>query len=103
MRIPPGTLCPVAAPRPCRTTATAAAAVASRITNLRGRPITCSYDGSEAWRSWHGVPDRMVVASEVGEGFADGDAGGAGCRRVGGEGGAEDDEDEPDTDGEHGE
>jgi len=40
MRIPPGTLRPVVAPRPCRTTATAAAAAPARITNIRDRPTT---------------------------------------------------------------
>src|SRR5215813_6329047 len=36
MRIPPGALCPVAAPRRCRMRA---AAAPGRITSLRGRPI----------------------------------------------------------------
>src|SRR6266540_4690812 len=48
---------------------------------------------------WHGVPDRLAVSSEVGEGFADGEAGGAGGCCFGGEYGAKDDDCGPDDDG----
>src|SRR5215216_712120 len=40
MRIPPATVCPWAARRPCRRTATAPADTAARISNLRVRTIT---------------------------------------------------------------
>ncbi len=40
--------------------------------------------------------------SDIGEGFADGDSGCAGRRCFGGQYGAEDDECDPDSDGEHG-
>src|SRR5829696_6144634 len=85
MRIPPGTLRPLAAPPPCRTTAAPAAAAAapSRITNVRGRIMTSP-------------------SSDICEGFADGDAGGAGCCCFAGEYRAEDDKREPDACGEHG-
>src|SRR5829696_4510184 len=86
MRIPPGTLRPLAAPPPCRTTAAAPAAAAaapSRITNVRGRIM-------------------RSPSSDICEGFADGDAGGAGCCCFGGEYRAEDDKYYPDADGEHG-
>src|SRR5215207_8731400 len=86
MRIPPDTLRPLAAPPPCRTTAAAPAAAAaapSTITNVRGRIMTSP-------------------SSDICEGFADGDAGGAGCCCFGGEYRAEDDEREPDACGEHG-
>src|SRR5215204_4174799 len=76
MRIPPDTLRPLAAPPPCRTTAAAPAAAAaapSTITNVRGRIMTSP-------------------SSDICEGFADGDAGGAGCCCFGGEYRAGDDD-----------
>src|SRR5829696_6057077 len=55
MRMPPSTWCPWVARRPCRMTATTAAAAPARIINLRGRTITPPLGIQRPWLG-HGIP-----------------------------------------------